>query len=67
MAPQINRFHRVTMGSEFGDIEQATRARLLSDDAALYVAFVSRDTDMWPCSLKKTIPMATDGTTSSRR
>lgn|GEM_PF-5772247 len=47
MAPQINRFHRVTMGSEFGDIEQATRARLLWDDAALYVAFVSRDTDMW--------------------
>jgi hypothetical protein len=57
VAPQINRFHRVTVGSEFGDLDQATRARLLWDDDALYVAFASRDTDIWALFTEEDDPM----------
>ena len=46
-APQINTFHRVTVGQEFGDIPQVTRARMVWDDEALYFAFTCRDTDIW--------------------
>jgi hypothetical protein len=48
------------MGLEFGDIEQATRARLLWDDATLDVAFVSRDTEMWALFTEEDDPEGDD-------
>lgn len=54
-APQIDAFTRIL--NDYGRIANPTRARMLWDDEALYVAYACRDADMWALFTEEDDPM----------
>lgn len=54
-APQIDGFTRIL--NDYGQVLQATRARMVWNDEALYIAFACRDQDMWALYTDEDDPM----------
>jgi hypothetical protein len=54
-APQIDGLTRIL--NDYGRVQQATRAKILWDEEALYSAFACRDTDMWALYIEEDDPM----------
>lgn len=54
-APQIDGFARIL--NDYGQVLNATRARMIWDDEALYIAFACRDRDMWALYTQEDDPM----------
>ncbi|MDP6018849.1 MAG: carbohydrate-binding family 9-like protein [Candidatus Latescibacteria bacterium] len=54
-APQINGLERIL--NDYGHVLHATRARMVWDDDALYIAFACRDPDMWALYTEEDDPM----------
>ncbi len=54
-APQIDAFTRIL--NDYGLVARPTRARMLWDDEALYIAYACRDPDMWALFTEEDDPM----------
>ncbi len=54
-APQIDGLTRIL--NDYGRVQQATRAKIVWGEEALYIAFACRDTDMWALYTEEDDPM----------